>query len=288
MNSLMRMTMGVVLVNAVAVTCVAETQGIELYEQTPPNKAVLVLAKRDLFTKLVNDVNKDRDKIDKALTAALCRPDMIRKGVTLYSMNLKLAAASFKFLDHDSFQIDLADNYCYFRSTQPTALGKYADPAFEVHFSVRLHVNLQLPTVDDPRVAVKKATVSIPHLQIKGRDVVADLGIIVTNVIEFFTKKLTGKGIIEKTMQKYLPIDVTKKLDSQLKPVNAELARLVKQGVRPTARLKGQQLAITVVVSQQAITNATNAVEKEVSTHRLRKRKPVTTDASPSPSTNDQ
>jgi hypothetical protein len=288
MNALKRLTLGVVLVNAAAVTCQAETQGIEVYEQTPPNKAVLVLAKHDLFTQLVNGVNKDRDKIDKALTAALCRPDMIRKGVTLYSMNLKLAAASFKFLNQDSFQIDMPDNYCYFRSTQPTALGKYADPAFEVHFSVRLHVTLQLPTVEDPRIAVKKATVSIPHLQIKGRDVVADLGVIVTNVIEFFTKKLTGKGIIEKTMQKYLPVDVTKKLDSQLKPVNAEIAKLVKQGVKPSARLKGQQLAITVVVSQQAITNATNAVENEVSNHRSRKRKPVTADASPSPSSNDQ
>jgi hypothetical protein len=288
MNALKRLTLGVVLVNAAAFTCLAETQGIEVYEQTPPNKAVLVLAKRDLFTQLVNSVNKDRDKIDKALTAALCRPDMIRKGVTLYSMNLKLAAASFKFLNQDSFQIDMPDNYCYFRSTQPTALGKYADPAFEVHFSVRLHVTLQLPTVEDPRIAVKKATVSIPHLQVKGRDVVADLGVIVTNVIEFFTKKLTGKGIIEKTMQKYLPIDVTKKLDSQLKPVNAEIAKLVKQGVKPTARLKGQQLAVTVVVSQQAITNATNAVENEVSNHRSRKRKPATADAPQTPSGNDQ
>src|SRR5580693_1625094 len=72
MNALKRLTLGVVLVNAGAVTCQAETQGIEVYEQTPPNKAVLVLAKRDLFTQLINSVNKDRDKIDKALTAALC------------------------------------------------------------------------------------------------------------------------------------------------------------------------------------------------------------------------
>jgi hypothetical protein len=271
MKTFFQIALGLMLINAGAAVGRGE-QGVELWDQVPPASPVLVLAKHNLFTEVVNDVNQRRDQIDKALAAALCRPDMIHKGVTLYKMNLKLGSASVKFNNSEVVQIDLPKNYCYFRSTTPTSLGKYADPALEVHFDVRLKVTLQLPTLQDPRLVVKKADISVPHIEIKPRNFVADVGVTVTNIVNFFVKELKGRDIIQTTFQKYLPVDVTKAIDSRVKPINDDIAKIVKEGFTPTAKLNGQQLVIILVNSKTAVVQESRKIEGEVLKRRSRSR----------------
>jgi hypothetical protein len=277
--------LGLVAINAGATVCNAQ-QGVELWDQVPPASPVHVLSKHNLFTEVVNEINEQRGQIDKTLAAALGRPDMIHKGVTLYKMNLKLGTGTIKFLDRDTLRIDIPKNYCYFRSTTPTALGKYADPALELHFDVRLTVTLHLPTVKNPRIAVKKADVTVPHLEIKARNFVADVGVTVAHIVDFFAKAVTGKSLIQTAFQHHLPVDVTKALDSRVKPINKTIEKIVKEGFTPTAKLSGQQLIIVLVNSKQALTKEGDILEREV-LKRARLRPPATTPGTPTPTTPD-
>ncbi len=287
MKTLFQITLGLALLNAGAAVSRAE-QGVELWDQVPPASPKLILSRHKLFTDVVDEVNRRRGEIDKELAGALGRGDMIHKGVTLYKINLKLGSASVKFVNSDVVQIDIPKNYCYFRSTTPTSLGKYADPALEVHFDVRLKVTLQLPTVQDPRLVVKKAHISVPHIEIKPRNFVADGGVTVTNIVNFFVKEVRGKDLIQIAFEKYLPIDVTKAIDSRVKPINKDIAKLVKEGFTPTAKLNGQQLVITLVHSQEAVAQEGRKIADEITKRRRRLGTAATTPATSTPASADK
>ena len=86
---------------------------------------------------LATIVESDRVPIEDFLKSQLGRGDLIAKGYTLHDMNLKLGQPNFQSAGL-SFNYRLPGNYLYVRSTTPTVMGSYGDPAFEIHFDVSL------------------------------------------------------------------------------------------------------------------------------------------------------
>jgi hypothetical protein len=222
--------------------------GIKVTEktETAANKFTSKVAYNDpqlLEQVLQKAVTANRAKIEQAVKQFLGKGDLIAKGVTLYDLNFRLGKPSVRFTAANKVELLVKGNYLYFHSTTPTALGKWADPAFEVHFDLRLRATLALPTAASPKIRVTSAVVDVPSLTIKPRNFTGGVATTVTAIVNFFAKKITGRDYIRRAADKYLRADVTSALNSRLGKVNQTLAKAQSQGFRVNqVKLEGGKL----------------------------------------------
>jgi hypothetical protein len=151
-------------------------------------------------------VGNNRPLIEKYLVGQLGKGDLIKRGYTLYDMNLRLGQPNFQ-ASGSSFDYQLTDNYLYAKSTQPSVAGSYADPAFEIHFGLRL-VGTILTNGLKPQV--QGVVASVPTILVKPRNVAAD---VVTTFVYFFQQTGPGGRAIQQAVDMYLKQDLTDQIN---------------------------------------------------------------------------
>lgn len=154
-------------------------------------------------------IEDNRARIEGDLTAALGRGDRIANGVTLYNINFRLAAGNFRYMG-SSFAYTLNDNYLYFKSTTPTALGSWGDPAFECHFDVSVTGPIVVSAQGKPLVGTVLARVT--RITASPRNV---SGGVVTTIVHFM-QETGGREIIEMVVDKYINQKLTERLNTEL------------------------------------------------------------------------
>jgi hypothetical protein len=157
--------------------------------------------------------NGSRGILENLIRQHLGRGDMIARGVTLYDLNPRIGGAHFQFTGPNTFRYAVSGNHLYFKSTQPTAAGSYADPAFEVNFDLLVTGILLPPTVPGQKPRVDAVIASVPSLTIKSRNLV---GGIVLTVVNFFAKTPQGKQLIKNATDQYLRQDITRAINDRL------------------------------------------------------------------------
>lgn len=158
---------------------------------------------------LATIVEADRVPIQDYLKSQLGRGDLMAKGYTLYDMNLQLGQPNFQS-SGTSFNYRLPGNYLYLKSTTPTVMGSYGDPAFEIHFNVTL-VGAIVRQAE--HVLVQGVVVSVPSITVKPRNVT---GGIVTTFAHFFQETGYGGRVIQQAVDKYLRQDLTERINAYL------------------------------------------------------------------------
>lgn len=148
--------------------------------------------------------------VQPALLAEMGTPNLLGKGYSLHKMNLRFGQPSVTY-NAPNFNLTMNENYLYTQVTQPSVLGGYADPAFEIHFDVRLRGAIaKLP---NGKLQAQNVVAEVTRILVKPRDVT---GGIVTTVVHFY--QLTGPGgrKIQKVMDEKLKIDLTKRINDSL------------------------------------------------------------------------
>ena len=161
---------------------------------------------------LQNLVVAERVPIQEYLKGQLERPNLIRKGYTLYDTNLQLGQPNFQSSGM-SFNYRMTGNYLYVKSRTPTVFGSYGDPAFEIHFDVAL-VGTIVRAGD--KLRVENVVANVPTITVKPRDV---SGALVTTFVHFFSMTEYGGRVIQETVDKYLRQDLTDKINAELQQV---------------------------------------------------------------------
>lgn len=291
MKRLVLPILGIAL-GSLAITSSANGQGFELAQKYSDLAAgpKVIISRPDMIHDAILTYRIHEPLIRNEIIRVLSKPDMIAKGVSLYSLNPRIGTASFKFLSVDSFEVNVTGNYLYLQSTQPTDLGSWADPAAEVHFDVRVRGSLRLPTKTSPKLEVTNATISVPYIRIEGRNVAGGVVIAFAAINDFFLKHITGRSLIQGTFDRYLRANFTNEINSELGPINKKIAELAKSGFDPSYSLHGQVLRITMTGSlfkgpggvTSKASDAANGLNSKVDPnagHTLGKRKKTTNSA---------
>jgi hypothetical protein len=163
---------------------------------------------------LLSAFNANRASLTKILTDNLGRADLIAKGFTLYNLNLRLGQPDVQTLSNTQFRLIVNGNYLDFRSTQPTALGKWADPAFEVHWDMQVSGTVVIGP--PPRVT---GVASVRNLKIQPRNVAGEVAKFVHTVVDWFVKLPDGRQKMEEALNRYLS-------GTLIPQVNQQLARI--------------------------------------------------------------
>ena len=158
---------------------------------------------------LASIIQADRVPIQDYLKSQLGRGDLVAKGFTLYDLNLQLGTPNFQSAG-TSFNYRLPGNYLYLKSTTPTVMGSYGDPAFEIHFDVSL---VGAIVRAGEHVRVEGLVASVPSITVKPRNVTGD---IVTTFVHFFAGTAYGGRVIQQAVDKYLRQDLTDRVNAYL------------------------------------------------------------------------
>lgn len=214
----------------------------------------LVTDSNALGESLTIHYNNNRGRIQDAIRGQLGAGNLIAKGVTLYNINVQLGNATTKFISNNQMEVTINGNHLYAKSTTPTALGKWADPAFELNFNIRCVVTFTLPTMTRPRIDVTSAVVQVPWLQLTNRNVSGGVMMVVASVGNFFIKTFSGRNLIESKLAPFLTRDVTDILNRRLVRVNDFLARAAQEGyTRPKTIAKVSDNLIKVLMEKKPI-----------------------------------
>ncbi len=164
-----------------------------------------------LVVDAVNDAMPAALKLlEPALLAEMGKPNLLGKGYSLHKMNLRFGTPLATY-NAPNFDVTMNENYLYTQITQPSVSAGYADPAFEIHFDVRLRGAIaKLPT---GKLQAQNVVAEVTRILVKPRDVT---GGIVTTVVHFY--QLTGPGgrKIQNAMDEHLKIDLTKRINDNL------------------------------------------------------------------------
>lgn len=176
-------------------------------------------AQNIVATVLESTFNTKRSEIANLIRQELGRGDLLARGVTLYDINVRLGNPDFKFTSATAFDFSVNNNHLYFKSTQPTAAGKWADPAFEVNLNIRLS-GVLVPPKGRERPRVEALVLSIPRASASSRNVAGGVILGVANiVVNAMQQSAKGRQTIQSAIDRVLRHDVTSR-------VNAALAKL--------------------------------------------------------------
>lgn len=222
----------------------AMAQGFEIVKVALDRKEIPVMNDPGFVRNAVTDAyNQHRSKIQDALRGKLGQGNLIARGITLYNINVQFGRLEFKTLSTNQVEVWLRGNHFYAKSTTPTDLGKWADPAFEVNFDARFVMHFTLPTVQRPQVDVGVATVEIPSLTFNARNVVGKVATTAAVAGNFFLKLTTGRDLIREKLTPFLTFDVTNLIKMRLNRVNQTLANVAREGFTvPTVTKVNDQL----------------------------------------------
>lgn len=154
-------------------------------------------------------VENDRPLMERFLTSELGKADLLKHGYTLYDIHLHLGQPNFQTVGN-RFDYRIPANELYVKSTTPTVVGSYGDPAFEIHFDLALVGEI---LVDGLKPRVQNVVASVPSITVKPRDVT---GAVATTVAYFFQSTEAGGRAIQRAVDSYLRIDLTGKINALL------------------------------------------------------------------------
>ena len=178
-----------------------------------------VAASLDIVKREVSDTaqavfNEKRSDLVTFIKQQLGRGDLIGKGFTLYDIDLGLGRAEFQFTSASVFRYKVSGSHLSFKCTQPSIAGSYADPGFNVTFDLLLTGILVMPrnAAEKPRVDV--VVLTVPDMTIKSR---TPTGAAIVAALKFFRGTAEGGRLIQQAADKYLRVDLTKKVNDQLR-----------------------------------------------------------------------
>lgn len=163
-------------------------------------------------------VESKRAEIEQTVRQELGRGDRFARGITLYNINFRMGETDFQFANNEILYT-INGNYLYFKSTTPTVLGSYGDPAFEVHFDLEMRGPVTAPLDRAPYTDWMAARIST--MTVKPRNVSGD---IVTTIVKIFSLTGTGAATIQQVVDAYLMRDVTAVVNAHLKRETAGIA----------------------------------------------------------------
>jgi hypothetical protein len=185
-------------------------QGFVFFIKYDPGPQPGHVSPQELASQLLQTAfNNSRDKLAAVIKTQLGRGDLLAKGYTLYDINLRLGQADFQFTAPTAFRYAVKGNHMYFKSTQPSDAGSYADPAFELNFNLLMDGNI----VPGPKPRVQAVVASIPSLTIKSRNVAGGAAL---TVIALFKTNPVGRQMIQQATNEYLRRDITDFVNAQL------------------------------------------------------------------------
>ncbi len=117
-------------------------------------------------------------------------------------------------------------NWVEFTTTQPTALGKWADPRFSCTYDLTLTISMSLGDTPGP-LHMKSVKAQVSNAKIDSHGLIADLVFIANGVAKFFGTNFIAKAENALQGKKF---DFTDKMNQNLVPFNALLANFVGQG----------------------------------------------------------
>jgi hypothetical protein len=194
----------------------AANDGSRLFQEDAsfrPQPAAQALANNVVSGMLQQLFDANRGDLENLLRQYLGRGDMIARGVTLYEINPRLGTSQFQVTGGGGFRYAVNGNYMYFKSTQPSAAGSYADPAFEMHFDLLVTGIVVGPAGVGQRPHVEAVVASVPSLTVKSRNVV---GGVVLSVVKFFMQMPWGRELIQQAADQMLRRDITDQINAQL------------------------------------------------------------------------
>lgn len=158
-----------------------------------------------------------------------------QSGQSLYDINCSLAATGnlevFQGIGNESnkikLQYTLPGNYLEATTTQPTFLGKWADPRFSLSYNSVVTIILSIPNLSQG-IQVESAVVQVQNAKLDSQNLVADIVGFFNNVIDFFT----GYNFINRAQDTIIAnqINLTQPLNNALAPVNNVLQQYTSQG----------------------------------------------------------
>jgi hypothetical protein len=174
-------------------------------------------ARRIVQDTVVALFNENRGRMADAMRRELTRADRLAKGYTLSELVLQIGTrgAEFAFTSDTAFNFRVKRTHLYFKSTQPSDAGSYADPRLEVNFDALLQGVLVLPRRAGEKPRVDALALSIPWLEVIGRNAAG-------NAALGFFKSLwmqvssVGQDIVQRAADKYLRVDLTPRVNKAL------------------------------------------------------------------------
>ncbi|QAY60360.1 hypothetical protein ET475_10425 [Microbacterium protaetiae] len=170
-------------------------------------------------------------KLEEQLTQLLRTPDLFAKGFSLYDTHVSISsdlAYTIDRTDTDDVVISVTTgtNRIETHSTQPTAAGKWADPAVVITFALSVSYVLDIPPLTAP-----VSTTGFSHARILAPDVepdnlIADFAFLLNDIFEWFS----GTDAIAEVEKLVAAMDFASILNDALAPLNAKLTELADQG----------------------------------------------------------
>jgi hypothetical protein len=183
-----------------------QAQGLMFYVSFIDSAVDPAKAIAEAVDQFLRTAQKPAEDIIKGL---LGTPDMLGKGYSLHDINFHFGHGAVT-VNRPNFDIKFTDNYLYTRVTQPTILGSYADPAFEVHFDAELSGTLIQGT---SKPQLQNTVARIPRITVKPRDVT---GALLTTAVRIFQMTEVGGRKIQQFMDQHMKIDLTKSINDYL------------------------------------------------------------------------
>jgi hypothetical protein len=172
-----------------------------------------------------------RPDLQTFLTTQLGAGNLIADGVTLYDIHIDLApdiALSAERDENGDLVIHLSTgvNHVGATSTQPTPLGKWADPAFDFYFGLDLTYRLDLPPVTQPIAATGFESITVLSPSLHPGNFVAD----VLFVLDAIWGWISGTDYVQLLERFIANTDFAPYVNKALQPVNDLLTQLAADG----------------------------------------------------------
>ncbi len=172
-----------------------------------------------------------RPQLEAELVAFLGTGDLIARGFTLYDVGVSIARDLSYSIDRDGngdvvVSVTTGTNTIRAHSTQPTAAGRWADPALSISFGLSFSYVLDIPPMTGPLSAtgLSHARVLSPH--IRPENLIADIAFFLNDVFAW----ISGTDWIDKVEKLVAAADFVSVVNQALGPLNAELSRLAEEG----------------------------------------------------------
>ncbi|MCU1502305.1 MAG: hypothetical protein JWM12_1659 [Ilumatobacteraceae bacterium] len=171
------------------------------------------------------------DELTTQLGQLLGTGDLITSGITLYDIDVNIAddvALSIDRDDSGDLLVHLTTGGCSISatSTQPTVLGKWADPRFSFDFALELTYRIDLPPTTGALHATGFTHIRVLSPHIDSQNLVADVVFVFNDIWAFFF----GDGLVQVLEQFIAGTDFASFVNPQLTPLNDKLQELAGQG----------------------------------------------------------
>ncbi|MFE1665338.1 hypothetical protein [Microbacterium sp. P02] len=172
-----------------------------------------------------------RPRLEKQLKDLLGQGDLIHAGFTLYDITLHLSPDLSFTIDRNApgdlvVTVTTGGNYVEATSTQPTALGEWADPRVSVAFGLTFSYVLDIPPLTGAVSATGFRDVRVLNPLPDSHNLVADIAFFLNDLVDFFG----GSNLLESVRAMVSSMDFSGIINGALAPLNAKLAELAAEG----------------------------------------------------------